>query len=120
MFRKALTKIVALGLSVCAMNVAHAQIAASRDQLLSRWKGGTNRDATAESVRSGGDYYLPGGGIDFPHGNHGTGIVLDYSLDESGVVRFEQWWSDGPFNPAAVLKQSEPGYKWTERSPNTP
>jgi hypothetical protein len=59
----------------------------------------------------------PGGGIDFPHGNHGGVIVLEYGLDESGLVRFEQWWSDGPLNPAPVLKQSEPGYTWTERQP---
>jgi hypothetical protein len=118
MFRKTLTKILALGLSVCAMNVAQAQIGASREQLLSRWKGGTNYDATAESVRAGSDSYLPGGKIDFPHGNHGGGIVLEYSLDESGIVRFEQWWSDGSFDPAAVLKQSEPGYTWTERPPS--
>jgi hypothetical protein len=55
-FRKTLTEFVALGLSVCAINVAQAQIGASRDQLLSRWKGGTNYDATAETVRAGSDF----------------------------------------------------------------
>jgi hypothetical protein len=96
--------------------IAQAQIGASRDQLLSHWKGGTNHDTATESEQDCAAY-LPGGQIDFPHGNHGAGIFLEYSLDQNGVVRFEHWWSDGPFKATAVLKQSDPGYTWTERTP---
>jgi len=107
--------ILALLLSLsCA---TQAQIGVTREQLLSRWKGGEHFGATEQAVRGGELAYLPGGAIYFSYGNHGAGITLDYSLSPGGVVRFEGWHSDAALAPAAVLKLSESDYAWTEREP---
>jgi hypothetical protein len=104
-----------LGLMFGNLSAAQAQIGLTRDQLVSRWKGGANED-TATPVAPRTDFFYPGGSVDFPHGNHGVGISLNYKI-YIGLVCFEQWISDGNFSARAVLKQSEPGYHWTEREP---
>jgi hypothetical protein len=104
---------------------AQAQIGATRDQLDLRWKHGTDcpviSPPTIETMRIGEGSYFPGGKIAFPDGIAGKVpgyCFLEYSLDQNGFVRFEEWWSDGGFKARPVLKKSEPGYHWVEREAN--
>jgi hypothetical protein len=94
-----------------------AQIGVTEEQLISRLRDGKSFKATEQTVRSGEYAYLPGGEIYLPHANHGDGIALEYSLEEKGLVRFEQWQSYDAFAPADILKLSEPGYAWTRAEP---
>jgi hypothetical protein len=93
-----------------SLSTARAQIGATERQLISRWKGGT-----AQVWTPGNGYVRTS--ISFPHGNHGKGLELLYELAPDGTVKAEYWFSDSEFSPWAVLKQSEPGYSWTQHEP---